>query len=148
MQFFFQDSSSSDDSNKCQNLILILTVKGLMDKKERQQWGSKIGRLCIPQSRALGYEMLMKDYLTNIAPTLLNSFVDVLECGAIFLCALSKLGRPTPLLSLVEGMLPVSLDLMRIKIDCQQCGWSHKVFQRITPPSIFSSLEKILRSSV
>jgi hypothetical protein len=53
-----------------EQLLLLITAKELEDKKKTKWPGSKVGRLCIPQNRALRHSMLMQDYFSEV-PTCL-----------------------------------------------------------------------------
>ena len=73
MEFFFEDSSSSDDSDddffdddEVEDITLMLAVKEVMNPKKRKQPGSQVGRTCVPRNRALGHEMLMRDYFAPV----------------------------------------------------------------------------------
>jgi hypothetical protein len=64
------DSSSSDDSDwesdddEIEDMLLLLVVQNLHDEdnQKRKRQGSAIVRLLIPRNRAMGSEMLMRDY--------------------------------------------------------------------------------------
>jgi hypothetical protein len=71
MEFFFQNSSSEDDSDiedlfhndGAEILILRVAVKELGYGK-RGNGEALVWCLCIPRNRVVGHDMLMRDYFT------------------------------------------------------------------------------------
>ena len=69
-------SSDSEDSDLDELLHeddseMMMAILGLKEIKDRaklldRRTGSMMGRICIPQNRALGHEMLMQDYFTEV----------------------------------------------------------------------------------
>ena len=72
-KFLLSDSFDSDDSDvetmlatfRQQTLVMALAVKEHEDEHRKRRQGSTVGRLCIPQNRHLGNEMLMQDYFAE-----------------------------------------------------------------------------------
>jgi hypothetical protein len=63
--FVFGDALFDDDAEQ---MIAILAVKELEDRKRKPQRGSTVGHLCIPRNRALSHDMLMRDYFAEWIP--------------------------------------------------------------------------------
>jgi hypothetical protein len=71
--FLMEDSSFYDDSNleellddDIEQTTIILSAKEILDVKPKKRKGSSMGRLCIPRNRALGHNMLMRDYFAEV----------------------------------------------------------------------------------
>jgi hypothetical protein len=78
---FFEESSSSDNSNKedlhdddIELMVVLLAVKELGDRKTKKQRGSKVGRLCIPWNRMLNHNMRTRDYFAKVPTYLAHLF--------------------------------------------------------------------------
>jgi hypothetical protein len=56
-----------------EQLVVVLAVKELEERRKNQRPGSKVGRLCIPRNHVLSHNMLMHDYFTEV-PTYLAHF--------------------------------------------------------------------------
>jgi hypothetical protein len=66
-------SSSSDDSDleellddESEQTAEILAAAAVTDVRPKKRKGSTMGWLCIPQNRALGYTLLMRDYFAEV----------------------------------------------------------------------------------
>jgi hypothetical protein len=71
--FLLEDSSSSDGSD-LQELLdddleqtAMILAAAVTDVRPKKRKGSNMGRLCIPRNRALGHNMLMRDYFTEVS---------------------------------------------------------------------------------
>jgi hypothetical protein len=77
-----EDSSSSDDSDleelldddDVEQTAVILAAKEILDVRPKKRKGSTMGRLCIPQNPALWYNLLMRDYFTEVPTYSLHLF--------------------------------------------------------------------------
>jgi hypothetical protein len=69
-----EDSSSSDDSDleelldddDVEQTAVILAAKEILDVRPKKRKGSTKGQLCIPRSRTLGHNFLMRDYFAEV----------------------------------------------------------------------------------
>jgi hypothetical protein len=75
MEFVFEDSLSSNDSNindlqqddNTEHMVLIIAAKELEDRANmNKRRRSMAVRVCVPRNRALGHTMLMQDYLAEV----------------------------------------------------------------------------------
>ncbi|KAK1664499.1 hypothetical protein QYE76_052658 [Lolium multiflorum] len=71
--FLMEDSSSSDDSDleellddDVEQTAVILAAKEILDVRPKKRKRSTMGRLCISQNHALGYNLLMRDYFAEV----------------------------------------------------------------------------------
>jgi hypothetical protein len=85
-QFYFDDSSSSllfDDD--VEQMIFLLTVKELEDRKNKPWKKSTIDHLCISHNHALGHDILMCDYYTEVPIYQPHLFPGYIRCVENFL---------------------------------------------------------------
>jgi hypothetical protein len=68
-----EDSLDSDDSDldellddDMEQMVVLLATEELAERKKRTRPGSKVGRLCIARNRALGHDLLMRDYFIEV----------------------------------------------------------------------------------
>ena len=81
-------SSDPDDSDiedllfeddDVEHLVLLYLVQELEGDKKIKRQGLKVGRLRIPRNRALGHNLLMKDYFAEVPTYQLISSVGVIK---------------------------------------------------------------------
>jgi hypothetical protein len=68
-----EDSSDLNDSdvdelldNGMEHMFVLLASKEFAERKKRKPPWSKVGRLCIARNRALGHDLLMRDYFIEV----------------------------------------------------------------------------------
>jgi hypothetical protein len=90
-ELFFEDSSSSDDSDlnellnddDTKHMIILATAKELQDIFNlNRRRGSMACRICIPRNRALWHAALMQDYFVEV-PTYPPLFLEGTGCTVV-----------------------------------------------------------------
>jgi hypothetical protein len=95
-----EDSSDLNDSdvdelldNGMEHMFVLLASKEFAERKKRKPPWSKVGRLCIARNRALGHDLLMRDYFIEVPTYPAHFFIFATECGGLFSLRSSKLAR-------------------------------------------------------